>query len=1524
MGTLKSTGNAIRNARSSDNSAIGTFVGGEYQNVSYTDLVSEGPIWGLVDGAHSVYFDDNPAEEGNYTGFKPKRINAKVTFTGSSTTGTFDVDTRLPVDFSLGEGRELVTAPHTVFNVTITSKTKTDGGFEFEVETNGSTPAPFNFTSAVFDSTSSKDFDRIVALTLLFPNGGIKRVSLQGSLSTLSTSTANFIGSLNGVSSAVFDDIIVGTLNNAGNTTGYITVIEHRKINSINVAQREVVVDGSNPPAQSSLFWITDAATFSAAVTTGTNVDIGLSAASNIGKIDDLMVQENFGTVDQYPLPRIQNVGGSAAVAPSPMPNVPIRMFDYREMSNLLPGHVGLVHQPIQPTHLAPKEGEVVDYDAETDQDPKNFPHGDFGLQSLTQVRQADTIQFDIVYNQGLIYFGGNGTPNYYHMTAMYDVILELYNGTDTLAIINIYDNPALVHRGKRQGPLAFTHEIDISQYRTKFGDFTGFKLYIYRFTRHKGATMKADGTRANKDTEYWQVLAESSITNLGATFQDKFTYPNSALVNVVFSSRQFKTAPKRSYDIRGRLLKVPQTYTPREYSDTGIAKYQGFWDGTFINNVYTDNPAWIFYDIITNDRYGAGTWVDPALMDKYSLYRIAKYCDDLVPASEETNADLFQVDEFYEIKVLSSQTQWNDMARTTGVTYSVGDLVRVLEPGPSGSGAIGVRYEPRFRMNLFLTKPEAVYKVLKDIASAFTSILYWMDGQLTLIQDQPSTSVHTFSKSNVIEGKFEYQTTSAKLRPNQYIVYYNDPTSNYERVPVMYEDPVAIAKNGKVITKSAVAFGCTSESQAIRYAKWKLWTAQNQKEIIIFQTGLQGKFVRPGDIIGVQDRDRQNVTYSGRVSTSTLSTLTFDRQVNFNGNSSYILNVMFSRPAAVYVGYEPVTVNGTTYSKGEYIPEAFIRTSGGAYVLSTLDTEEKASNAFKDTSNNELLPILWKKYTHVKQYEIVNPASAGTFLLADVVTLANSEVFEENVADGSVWSLFETASTGETVLGSEKLYRIMAVTHEDKHLHTIQAVEHSNAKFDAVDTDYELGNIPPSIFPEKEPEVVPPPENARIQPFSDNPALLFSEFQLQWDAPDTIYIAAYEVSATPNLFPDEQTIKTVGDTSLLFKDVPQGKYVFKIRTISPKQNRSPWVSVVLDYEEPTNEDGDPIGVPDQSIERIHGLPVWAHANMQGRILNVSSTPASTTEFYQVTNRYTTGGFSNLPNTLNIAAGDYYVLETSVIATSGTTWKSQQWIWNGVKLETTWQATTSISDTLFKEGETYERGTKREGPTTYVANQGYTVSYEIFALKGEQVEGQEGYEVWALDFPELPGGAGYKIAELASYGSPSSYATITKASGNGVVDLSGIPDGDDRELYIIFDHSIPKLFLGYFDIEVHPDSGATGLWRNITPGNGDLSLTYTAITGTAVLPANSNILTGTNTQFLTDLRVGDFISLANASSAAAIPAPSLAAQVIAIESDTKITLNGVFDTQVTLTNLYRNTYRPDYARDAVIAFVERE
>ena len=46
----------------------------------------------------------------------------------------------------------------------------------------------------------------------------------------------------------------------------------------------------------------------------------------------------------------------------------------------------------------------------------------------------------------------------------------------------------------------------------------------------------------------------------------------------------------------------------------------------------WTDNPAWILYDLITNKRYGLGKYGLKAYsVDKWNLYEIAKYCDEKV-----------------------------------------------------------------------------------------------------------------------------------------------------------------------------------------------------------------------------------------------------------------------------------------------------------------------------------------------------------------------------------------------------------------------------------------------------------------------------------------------------------------------------------------------------------------------------------------------------------------------------------------------------------------------------------------------------------------------------------------------------------------------------------------------------------------------------------------------------------------------------------------------------------------------------
>ena len=181
---------------------------------------------------------------------------------------------------------------------------------------------------------------------------------------------------------------------------------------------------------------------------------------------------------------------------------------------------------------------------------------------------------------------------------------------------------------------------------------------------------------------------------------------------------------------------------------------------------MYTSNPVWIFYDLLTNQRYGLGKYLDEdfdfSKIDKYTLFQLAKYCDELVP---------------------------------------------------DGKGGT----EPRFTCNMYITKDEEAIKLLKNLASMLRAMLIWFNGQVTLGMNQQKGAIYTFSKSNVIEGTFNYAGTAGRFRNNQVAVTWNDPENGYKQAVEVVEDHDNIARTGKVRRKNVTAFGCTSQGQAVR-----------------------------------------------------------------------------------------------------------------------------------------------------------------------------------------------------------------------------------------------------------------------------------------------------------------------------------------------------------------------------------------------------------------------------------------------------------------------------------------------------------------------------------------------------------------------------------------------------------------------------------------------------------------------------------------------------------------------------------
>ncbi|WP_329770376.1 host specificity protein J [Stenotrophomonas maltophilia] len=293
-----------------------------------------------------------------------------------------------------------------------------------------------------------------------------------------------------------------------------------------------------------------------------------------------------------------------------------------------------------------------------------------------------------------------------------------------------------------------------------------------------------------------------------------KLRYPNCALAAIQIDGSQFQGKPTTAYRIWGRIIRVPSNYDP-------IARtYSGVWDGTF-KSAWTNNPAWVFFDMVTNDRFGLGDRIPLDWVNKWRLYEIAQYCDQLVS---------------------------------------------------DGMGGM----EPRFTCSLYLQTRASAHKVLQDMASMFRGISFYAAGQIMASADMPKDPVYTYSQANVVDGKFTYTGSGGKARHTVALVSWSDPDDfGRQKVePVQLQE--GIARYG-VNQIEVTAFGCHSKSQAQRVGLHILYSENLETETVSFAVGLDALNCMPGDVIQVANAKRAGRRNSGRISAATASSLTLD-----------------------------------------------------------------------------------------------------------------------------------------------------------------------------------------------------------------------------------------------------------------------------------------------------------------------------------------------------------------------------------------------------------------------------------------------------------------------------------------------------------------------------------------------------------------------------------------------------------------------------------------------------------------------
>lgn len=308
---------------------------------------------------------------------------------------------------------------------------------------------------------------------------------------------------------------------------------------------------------------------------------------------------------------------------------------------------------------------------------------------------------------------------------------------------------------------------------------------------------------RTSPDSSSTSVQNELYVDSYSVAVGSRLTYPNSAIVGINFNAEQFSSVPTRSYLVDGLLVKVPSNYDPK------TRVYTGVWDGTFKLAV-TDNPAWILYDVITNARYGLGSFIDPSLANPARLYVIGRYCDEMV------------------------------------------------DDGFGGR-------EPRFSINTCINSRADAYQLISDISSAFNGMTYWTGGLLGYMADMPTEVSMVYSSANVIDGMFNYAGAARKDMHSVVLVTWNDPARNYQTSVEYVEDQELVERFG-VRKAEITSFGCVSRGQAHRIGKWLLYTERYQSKTISFNVGIDSSFVLPGDVIQIVDADRAGSRLGGRL----------------------------------------------------------------------------------------------------------------------------------------------------------------------------------------------------------------------------------------------------------------------------------------------------------------------------------------------------------------------------------------------------------------------------------------------------------------------------------------------------------------------------------------------------------------------------------------------------------------------------------------------------------------------------------
>ncbi|MDF7681489.1 phage tail protein [Enterobacteriaceae bacterium ESL0689] len=461
------------------------------------------------------------------------------------------------------------------------------------------------------------------------------------------------------------------------------------------------------------------------------------------------------------------------------------------------------------------------------------------------------------------------------------------------------------------------------------------FDIRVRRITQDSVSDLLSNGTTWNSYSE---------ITD------DNLSYPFSAIAGSVIDRDQYTDTPSRTYHFRGLIVSVPDNYDPLTRT------YTGLWTGGF-KQAWTNNPAWLFRELVTNSRFGLARWTGYIDVDDGALYSLSQYCDQLV------------------------------------------------DDGYGGK-------EPRMTLNAYITEQTSARDILDKIAGMFRGIALWDGMRLSVMLDAPQDPIAVVTNANVVDGIFRRSSVSRSEKYNAVVVSWTDPDNGWEQAKEYVSDDEMIARSNYNET-TLEAFGCTSRGQAWRAGKWLLETAKRESSRLSFQMARDAIHFTPGDIIEVMDNDYAAARLGGRIVAHAGNKITVDAVDSTLISAGDTISLLGSDGR--FVKHEISGVSGNTVTLRT--APAWVR-DGTVFAVSTgtLSTRLFRILSVAETDNNSVYEITASQHDPHKQaivdegavFEVSNDTLNGY----RVPNIENLRIINTNTETVQVTATWTTPTT--------------------------------------------------------------------------------------------------------------------------------------------------------------------------------------------------------------------------------------------------------------------------------------------------------------------------------------------------------------------------------------------------------------------------------------------------------------------------------------------------------------------------------